>query len=545
MGEFPQPRVSAYHGADASGDPPSLGETDWTVSPSGLVGRVIDGRYRVERVLGEGGMAVVLEAVHIHLDKPVALKVLHPELQGLQEIRGRFMREARAASRVDHEAVVAVSDFGVSEEGLHYLVMERLEGSDLWTWASRYAPLPPRVVAAMAKTLAEALDAIHRAGFVHRDVKTENVFVLDGDAAWDGVTPPRVKVLDLGIAAVDASRGVKDEPRLTRAGQTLGTVQTMAPEQVSGKPLDGRTDLYALGCVLFELLTGEPLFSAETSTEVMMCHLRERARRPSEVVDGIPPWLDAIVLRCLEKNPGQRFASAEELASALGEGLEQGDAVFVEPGGEEARAPAAVDATEAAIGGPSEVSRAATETTTPPSRGSRGAWIGSAALALGAVALVVGLASPGAGGGAATPSRTPPTDEAVTPAAGGVEAVVMPREVERDEGSDGDPVAAPSAPVDAPEGPSPGAHLPEVEATGTTAPPPSEPSPAPAEVAPSAGRGADAVRSGGRTPRRPPVSKTPATPTGDERARPRVGEDKPSPGGSELWRPRPPQSRED
>lgn len=277
-----------------------------------MVGTVIDGRYRVDAVLGAGAMAFILDGHHVHLGKRVALKVLHPELAELGELRARFQREARAASRVDHPAVIEVTDFGVSEEGLYYLVMEHLSGVDLHRYSSLRGPLPPDVVAGFGRQLAGALHAIHQAGFVHRDIKPENIFVLDGD---DPI--PTIKVLDLGIAAVSAKHPNKDDPRLTKAGQTLGTVSFMAPEQVAARPLDGRVDIYAAGCVLFELVTGRLPFEAETATETMMAHLREappdvRALRPE-----VPDWLAALIARCLAKRPEDRYPDALALARAL------------------------------------------------------------------------------------------------------------------------------------------------------------------------------------------------------------------------------------
>ena len=306
-----------YHGEEPPGDPEDgmSGPSEpvaWASLASSMVGTVIDGRYRIDALLGAGAMAFVLDGHHVHLGKRVALKVLHPELAELGELRARFQREARAASRVAHPAVIEVTDFGVSEDGLYYLVMEHLSGQDLHRWMSERGRLAVDVVAGIGQQLAGALDAIHQAGFVHRDVKPENIFVLDGDEAV-----PAIKVLDLGIAAVSAQRPSKDDPRLTRAGQTLGTVSFMAPEQVAARPLDGRVDIYAAGCVLFELLTGRLPFEAETATEIMMAHLREPPPDVRTLRADVPDWFAEVISRCLAKRPEDRFARASELALAL------------------------------------------------------------------------------------------------------------------------------------------------------------------------------------------------------------------------------------
>ncbi|TNF31413.1 MAG: serine/threonine protein kinase, partial [Deltaproteobacteria bacterium] len=290
----------------------------YSTEPDELVGHVLDGRYRVERVLGRGAMGLVLGARHVFLDRPVAIKVLHPTLLLLDESRERFLREARAASQVEDDAVISVSDFGVTAEGIHYLVMEYLEGADLYAFSESHGALSARTAAHIGVQICDALVAIHDAGWVHRDLKPENIWVVAGSPP----EAPHVKVIDLGIAAVmDAARTGVDGGRLTRTGHTVGTVHYMSPEQALGEQVDGRSDLYALGCILWELVTGECTFDGTSMMAVMMKHMSEDAEPPSARSPQVPKWFDTVTLRCLAKRREHRFQSARELRDALVAGL--------------------------------------------------------------------------------------------------------------------------------------------------------------------------------------------------------------------------------
>ncbi len=292
---------------------PLIGDPDERVDdPSELIGCILDGRYRVDSVVGAGATSVVLEARHVMLGRRVALKVLHPSLVGLPDVRARFEREARAASSLSHPNIVAVTDARVKEGGLHYMAMELLEGDDLCTWAGTQSPVSTTTIASIGAQVADALTAMHTAGFVHRDLKPENIIVLR-DAAADGDV--RIKLIDFGIVA---HLGAGDHgPRLTRSDLTLGTVFYMSPEQAVGGSVDGRADIYALGCILWELATGRPLFGAGTPTEVLVRQIGQAAEPPSALNPGIPAWLDAVILRCLAKKPEQRFQTCDELRLAL------------------------------------------------------------------------------------------------------------------------------------------------------------------------------------------------------------------------------------
>lgn len=280
--------------------------------PEELIGYRLDATYELTSVLGGGATAVVFSGRHLVLDRPVAVKVLHPTLALLPEMRARFMREASAAASVDHPNLVRVSDARVSADGVHYLVMEHLSGADLAHWASARAPLALAQIVAIGIQVAEVLEALHRAGLVHRDLKPENIIVLDGEDR-----APRIKLIDLGIVA--HAGGGDPATRLTRGDVTLGTVFYMSPEQAAGATVDGRSDVYALGCVLWELAVGRPWVGEGSPSEVLARHLGGLPEAPSRHRPDLPAWFDALVLRCLAKKPEQRLQSASELAAQLAE----------------------------------------------------------------------------------------------------------------------------------------------------------------------------------------------------------------------------------
>lgn len=294
--------------------------TRYETDPVALVGSVLDGRYRITEVLGRGAMGLVLGARHVFLDRPVAVKVLHPTLLLLPETRQRFLREARAASQVAHPGVVSVSDFGVTPDGLHYLVMEYLEGTDLYAYTEAHGAVSAQTAAHIGVQVFDALSSIHAAGWVHRDLKPENLWVVAGSPA----DAPTIKVIDLGIAAVmDAGRSGDQRARLTKTGHTVGTVHYMSPEQVLAEEVDGRSDVYSMGCILWELVTGECTFEGTSQMAVMMKHMSESAEPPSAHNPTVPAWFDAAVLRCLSKRREQRFATARDAQAAFAAGLAQ------------------------------------------------------------------------------------------------------------------------------------------------------------------------------------------------------------------------------
>ena len=288
------------------------GETNEHLAPGALIAE----RYRVESLLGEGGMGVVYLAEHIHMRKRVALKVLLRAWCETPEIVARFEREAVAAGSINHPNVVAATDFGRLPDGSFFLVLEYIAGTTLRGLVQAGPILPARAVPIVRGVLS-AIGAAHAHGVVHRDLKPENIMLVDRDG-----DPDFVKVLDFGIAKtlVDDAAPAPDDPGrkvLTRVGAVLGTPDYMAPEQAMGQAIDARADLYAVGVILYEMLTGECPFRGGAVTVLRQHVLSPAPPLPSAVGEAIDPRLAAIVTRLLQKDPGARFASAAEVIAAL------------------------------------------------------------------------------------------------------------------------------------------------------------------------------------------------------------------------------------
>ncbi|MGE0789515.1 MAG: protein kinase [Sandaracinaceae bacterium] len=271
---------------------------------STLVSRTIDGRYRVERELGRGGMGAVYAAVHVGLGKPVAIKVLHSALTEDPVVMERFQREARTASAIGHRGLVPVTDFGTFEGGA-FIAMELVDGVSLASWILERAPLPIETVLAIGIDVADALVATHEHGVVHRDLKPSNI-LIDAEG--------RARVTDFGVAKIVRT---DEGTALTKSGEVLGTPLYMSPEQCGGKHVDARTDVYALGLTLFEMVAGRPPFLVAGVVQIISHHLLEPAPSLASLREGVPPALVALVARCLEKSPDARPASMRELRDAL------------------------------------------------------------------------------------------------------------------------------------------------------------------------------------------------------------------------------------
>ncbi len=275
-------------------------------SHSHLVGSVIDAKYRVERLLGGGAMGEVYAGSHIRLDRPVAIKLLRAELSTDQSLALRFSREARAAAKLEHPNAVAVYDFGSLEDGTAYLVMEYIDGVSLRELMRQEGPSTPERAVSLIRQAAAAVGAAHAQGIVHRDIKPDNMMVRVDDAG-----EPTLKVVDFGLAKI-----LEGGTQLTSAGDWLGTPKYMAPEQVSSDTVDARADVYALGCVLFELLAGRPPFIG-TATEVAFKHAVQPVPTFASLGVAAPAGLEEVVRRTLEKDPNERTASAADLLDEL------------------------------------------------------------------------------------------------------------------------------------------------------------------------------------------------------------------------------------
>jgi serine/threonine-protein kinase len=262
------------------------------------------GHYRLQRVIGEGGVGTVYEGEHVQLGRKMALKVLHPDGATGEVIR-RFFNEARAVNEIRHPNILEVEDFVTTDDGEHYLLMELLVGEDLRAKLSRDGVLPPEQVTQIGDQLASALSAVHGVGIVHRDLKPDNIYVCDNGEC---------KLLDFGIA-----KFMTEGQGVTRAGMTLGTPEYMAPEQIVARGAPGpRTDIYALGMVMYECLAGAPAFTATTTAGVLRGHISEQVVPPSQRRgQPVPAVLEAAILKCLEKDPEKRFADSFELREAL------------------------------------------------------------------------------------------------------------------------------------------------------------------------------------------------------------------------------------
>ncbi len=261
----------------------------------GLVGTTVDGRYRVLSMLARGGMATVYEALDLRLDRVVALKIMHPHLAHDQAFVSRFQREARAAARLTHGHVVAVYDQG-DDNGTVYLAMEYVPGRTLRDVLRQYGPLSPSQALVFLDPVLEALAAAHAAGFVHRDIKPENVLISD-----DG----RVKVADFGLA-----RAVEADGQSVTQGMIIGTVAYLSPEQVERGEADGRSDVYAAGILLYEMITGQVPHAGESPLSVAYQHVNRDVPPPSLAVPAIPPEVDALVVTATRRDASLRYQTA-------------------------------------------------------------------------------------------------------------------------------------------------------------------------------------------------------------------------------------------
>jgi eukaryotic-like serine/threonine-protein kinase len=278
-----------------------------------LIGRVFEGKYRLDEGLGGGGMGTVYRATHLLIDRPVALKVLSQRFVGDQTAQQRFRREARAAGRMQHPNAVTVTDFGTTNDGYLYIVMELLEGRTLRDLLAHEAPLDPaRAVSFMLQACA-AVAAAHDAGLIHRDLKPANIFI-EQRPNFAAV----VKVLDFGVAKFVVEEHDDDYNTLTQVGALIGTPRYMSPEQCAGTvALTPASDVYSLGIILYEMLTGTAPFNGETHLAIALKQVSEPPHPPREIVASIPEALEQVVLHALAKNPNERPRDGNELRREL------------------------------------------------------------------------------------------------------------------------------------------------------------------------------------------------------------------------------------
>ena len=280
------------------------------LSPSaGLIGLILGDRYRLLSRIGEGGMGTVFLAEHVALGKQVAVKVLRAEYSRDDELVRRFEQEARAASRIGHENVVDVVDFGRTPGGSLYFVMEALEGESLARLIHREGALPVERALRILAQICQALGAAHACGVVHRDLKPENVILVRREDGAD-----LVKVLDFGISR---THGVPEGGRITRAGAIIGTPEFMAPEQAMGTPVDHRCDIYAFGVLAYEMLTGTLPFQGDSPLATLLKHQGEPPVPPSRLRPDLPPEAETMVLRALVKRPEGRQQDMADVSSDL------------------------------------------------------------------------------------------------------------------------------------------------------------------------------------------------------------------------------------
>ena len=293
--------------------------TKLKAQPDALLGRVFDGRFEVRTALGQGGMGTVYRGWQITVDREIAIKVIHPKLASDRIAVKRFLREARLSSRLNQPNIVNVYDFGQTEDGILFIAMELLRGHTLGRELESMRPMALRRVLGIGQQLCDALDSAHTQGIVHRDLKPNNIVILDDPPGRD-----LIKVLDFGLAK---SLVTDTSSLVTNTNAILGTPLYMPPEQIEGKPSDQRADLYSLGCILYQMLSGRPPFTADSVNLVLAMHIGDQ---PEPLPDNVPAVLVKMVAHLMQKEPAKRMASAREAREAMQSILEGGPSAFTQ-----------------------------------------------------------------------------------------------------------------------------------------------------------------------------------------------------------------------
>lgn len=354
------------------------------------IGRVLAGHYRVDALLGRGGMGAVYRGLQLSVGRPVAIKLISAGLPDPAQSLQRFRREAEATGRLNHPNTIRLFDFGLTEYGEVYMVMELLEGSDLASLL-QHGPLPPAQAFHIMRQVLSALSETHARGIVHRDLKPGNVFLsnLHGDPCF-------VKLMDFGIAGMEQGKGAQ---KLTVTGAVMGTPAYMSPEQAQGKPVDARGDLYSCGVVLFEMLAGRTPFEADTLVSMLLAHVTQTPKRLAECGASFPelPQAQALIDRLLAKSPSARPPSAAYVLAEV-EALQSGSPLLSEN--------PAFGNTEPSLHTGAPVTSLGWDK--PVASGAKKVWIGAGAIGVAVAALSIGLLLP--------PKAATPAPAVVAPA---------------------------------------------------------------------------------------------------------------------------------
>jgi serine/threonine protein kinase len=300
--------------AEATSPAPPPVEAPGT-NPATLTGQILDARYRIAQRLGEGGMSYVYQADDLETGRTVAVKILIPRLAREPASVERLRREATIATRLGHPNVCPILRMGETLEGLLYLVMPFLEGQPLSEHEMRHGPSSAEEGVSLLVQMCQGLQHAHELQIIHRDLKPENVMLVPQRPSRDDRPAYRAVVMDFGLAK--ERRASADVVKLTQTGIVLGTPEFMSPEQIRGKPLDGRSDIYALGVLAFELFTGQLPFTGKSAQETMIARLKGAPASLGQYRSDLPPKLEAVIARTLAASPDDRYSSMEELAYAF------------------------------------------------------------------------------------------------------------------------------------------------------------------------------------------------------------------------------------